>query len=251
VTTSPDTGVIITGGASGIGWASAAALAEAGRPVAIWDIGSDRVRDAGAKLAASGASVAALEVDVTDHAGFGVAIASSRQSMGSIGGLVHAAGNIFPEPIDEVEWPHWTSQMDVHLNAYARLVQALLPELRAHAGSAIVAISSINGLVGNLANPAYCAAKAGILGLNRSLTARLGPDGIRVNGICPGYIDTPMMANATDRAGARERFAATSSLGRMGRPDEIGRVARFLLSDDASFLTGQAIAVDGGVTTTV
>ena len=118
MTTSPDTGVIITGGASGIGWATAAALAEVGRPIAIWDIGSDRVGDAGAKLAASGASVAALEVDVTDHAAFDAAIDSSRQTMGSIGGLVHAAGNIIPEPIEEVDWTHWTSQIDVHLNAY-------------------------------------------------------------------------------------------------------------------------------------
>jgi NAD(P)-dependent dehydrogenase (short-subunit alcohol dehydrogenase family) len=243
--------VIITGGASGIGLATAAALADAGRPVAIWDLGDERVRQAGDKLATSGTPVAALVVDVTDHGGCDAAITTSRQTMGSIGGLVHAAGNIFPEPIDDVEWTHWASQMDVHLNAYARLVQALLHDLRSNAGSAIVAISSINGLVGNMANPAYCAAKAGILGLNRSLTARLGPDGIRVNSICPGYIETPMLANALTRDGARDNFVSTSSLGRLGRPDEIGRVARFLLSDDASFLTGQAIAVDGGVTTTV
>jgi NAD(P)-dependent dehydrogenase (short-subunit alcohol dehydrogenase family) len=251
VSASPDTGVIITGGASGIGFATAAALADGGRPVAIWDLGEDRVNDAGAKLAASEVPVAALVVDVTDHASFEAAIDKSRRAMGSIGGLVHAAGNIFPEPIDEVEWPHWASQMEVHLNAYARLVQAVLADLRAHAGSAIIAISSINGLVGNMANPAYCAAKAGMLGLNRSLTARLGPDGIRVNGICPGYIDTPMIAGSLTRSGARDHFVAASSLGRLGRPEEIGRVARFLLSDDASFLTGQAIAVDGGVTTTV
>ncbi len=249
--TSPDTGVIITGGASGIGFAAGAALTEVGRAVAIWDIGEDRVGDAAAKLAASGIPVTGLVVDVTDHDAFAEAIRSSRQAIGSIGGLVHAAGNIFPEPIDQVDWAHWTSQIDVHLNAYARLVQAVLPDLRAHPGSAIVAISSINGLVGHMANPAYCAAKAGILGFNRSLTARLGPEGIRVNGICPGYIETPMLAGALGREGARDWFVGTSSLGRLGRPEEIGRVARFLLSDDASFLTGQAIAVDGGVTTTV
>ena len=163
---------------------------------------------------------------------------------------MHAAGTIIAEPIDTVEWSHWSSQFDVHLHTYARLVQALIPDLRANSGSSIVGISSINGLLGNEANPAYCSAKAGMLGLNRSMTARLGKDGIRVNGICPGYIETPMIQSALDH-GLNERFVASSSLGRLGRPDEIGKVARFLLSDDASFLTGQAIAVDGGVTTTV
>jgi NAD(P)-dependent dehydrogenase (short-subunit alcohol dehydrogenase family) len=90
-----------------------------------------------------------------------------------------------------------------------------------------------------------------VIGLNRSLTARLGTFGIRVNTICPGYIVTPMMAGALERDGARDRLAGSSSLGRLGTPAEIGTVARFLLSDDASFLTGQTIAVDGGVTSTV
>lgn len=251
VEASPATGVIVTGGASGIGLATAAALAATGRPIAIWDLGADRVGEAAEKLAASGVAVAAVTIDVTDYGALDQAIAKSRETMGTIGGLVHSAGNIFPETIDDVQWEHWSSQIDVHLNAYAHLVQAVVGDLRVNRGSSIVAISSINGLLGNAANPAYCAAKAGILGLNRSLTARLGPDGIRVNAICPGYIETPMTAGSMEREGVRARYVATSSLQRLGAPEEIGSVARFLLSDDASFLTGQAIAVDGGVTTTV
>lgn len=247
----PNTGVIITGGASGIGFATAQALVAEGRPVAIWDLGDDRVASAGARLAGRGVPVGAFTVDVTDSGAIDGAVRASRDGMGSIGGLVHAAGNIIAEPIDEVDWSHWAAQIDVHLNAYARIVQAVLADLQQHEGSAIVAISSINGLIGNEGNPAYCAAKAGILGLNRSLTARLGPRGIRVNAICPGYIDTPMTARSLSMPERRARFVSTSSLGRLGQPHEIGRVARFLLSDDASFLTGQAIAVDGGVTTTV
>lgn len=250
MTTSPRTGVVITGGASGIGFATAAALVDGGRPVAIWDLGEQRVADAADRLKNSDTPAIGLVVDVTDDAAVAKAVAASHEALGSIGGLVHSAGNVIPEPIDTLDWQHWSSQLDVHLNAYARLVQALLTHLRANPGSSIVGISSINGLIGNEANPAYCAAKAGMLGLNRSLTARLGPDGIRVNAICPGYINTPMIGGALS-AGAQERFEAAASLGRMGRPDEIGKVARFLLSDDASFLTGQAIAVDGGVTTTV
>ena len=245
------TGVVITGGASGIGFATAEALVASGRPVTIWDLGEERVAAACGRLAGRGVAVGAAAVDVTHDASVAVQVDEARRTMGTIGGLVHAAGVIIAEPMGEIDWGNWSAQLDVHLNAYARLVQALLPDLRANAGSAIVGISSINGLVGNAANPAYCAAKAGMLGLNRSLCARLGPFGIRVNAICPGYIETPMMSPTLERGGVRERFEVTSSLGRMGLPSEIGTVARFLLSDDASFLTGQAIAVDGGVTTTV
>lgn len=245
------TGVIITGGASGIGLATADALVAAGRPVTIWDLGDERVASARARLEGRGVPVASAAFDVTEHERLPSLIDDARRAMGTIGGLVHSAGTIVPEPIDEVTWPSWSAQLDVHLTAYARLVQALVPDLRANPGAAVVGISSINGLIGNAANPAYCAAKAGVIGLNRSLTARLGQMGIRVNTICPGYIETPMMTGALERDGARDRMAASASLGRLGTPAEIGAVARFLLGDDASFLTGQAIAVDGGVTTTV
>ena len=247
---SPTTGVIVTGGASGIGFASAAALAAVGRPVAIWDINAERVAESVDALTGD-VKVVGVTLDVTDSARLSEAVDESRAALPSIGGLVHAAGNIFPETIDDVDWDHWASQLNVHLSAYARLVQALLPDFRRQDGSAIVAISSINGLVGNAGNPAYCAAKAGILGLNRSLTASLGPSGIRVNAICPGYIETPMLARSLTQPERHDWFVASSSLGRLGKPEEIGAVARFLLSDEASFLTGQAIAVDGGVTTTV
>ncbi len=247
---SPRTGVIITGGASGIGLACGAALVAAGRPVALWDIGEGRAAAAADELRVAGVAVAGLEVDVRDHDLVLAAIERTRAELGSIGALVHAAGTIIPDPIDQVAWDDWDSQLDVHLRSYARLVQSLLADLRRHAGAAVVGISSINGILGNAANPAYCAAKAGMLGLNRSMAARLGPEGIRVNGVCPGYIITPMMQAALDRGGEAP-FAAQTSLGRMGRPEEIGRVVRFLLGDDASYITGQTIAVDGGVTTTV
>jgi NAD(P)-dependent dehydrogenase (short-subunit alcohol dehydrogenase family) len=246
-----NTGVIITGGASGIGFATAEALLASGRPVTIWDLGDERVETARARLAIHGIAVGACALDVTDYGRLGGAVEAARDVMGTIGGLVHAAGTIIAEPIDEVEWDNWNSQIEVHLNAFARVTQAVLPDLRANDGSAIVGISSINGLIGNEANPAYCAAKAGIMGLVRSLTARLGTFGIRVNAICPGYIETPMTARSLSMPERRARFVATSSLGRLGQPAEIGNVARFLLSDEASFVTGQSIAVDGGVTTTV
>ncbi|HWU32852.1 MAG TPA: SDR family oxidoreductase, partial [Marmoricola sp.] len=139
-------GVIITGGASGIGLATAAALVREGRPVAIWDLGSERI-EAAVESLSGGTPVFGAVVDVTDHERVAAATAESRAALGSIGGLVHSAGNIISEPIGEIDWSHWSSQIDTHLNAYARIVQEVLPHLRECEDAAVVAISSINGLI--------------------------------------------------------------------------------------------------------
>jgi NAD(P)-dependent dehydrogenase (short-subunit alcohol dehydrogenase family) len=245
----PTTGVIITGGASGIGLASAAALAAQGRPVALWDLGEDRVQAAVESIAGS-APVVGYAIDVTDRAGVERVIGATRTALGSIGALVHSAGNIISEPIGQIDWGNWSSQLDVHLNSLARIVQDILPDLREHPGSAIVAISSINGLVAESFNPAYCTAKAGMLGLTRSMASHLGPEGIRVNAICPGYIVTPITQRSRSNPDTLKTWTERAALKRLGEPDEIGSVARFLLSGEASFITGQTIVVDGGTIST-
>jgi NAD(P)-dependent dehydrogenase (short-subunit alcohol dehydrogenase family) len=152
-------------------------------------------------------------------------------------------------PIDELEQSDWDFVLDVNLKAYVMLVKALMPDLKTNKGSAIVGIASINAILGNKINPAYGASKAGLLSVSRSLADAGAEYGIRVNAICPGYISTAMMQpvkdNTPDRA---ERMKQQSMLGRFGEPSEIGSVARFLLSDEASFITGEYIVVDGGVT---
>ena len=242
-----DTGVVVTGGASGIGRACAFALAEVGRPVATWDKNGDGAALVAAEARALGVDAVGLAVDVTDADDLTRALATTRAELPSIGGLVHAAGIVIAEPIGNVDWANWDAVLAVNLTAHARIAQLLLDDLRAHEGSAVVGIASIEAVVGHFAIPAYCASKAGLVGLTRSLAARLGPLGIRANAICPGYIDTPMLANVASPE-VRERQVESSVLGRIGQPEEIARVARFLLSDDATFVTGQAIVVDGGVT---
>ncbi len=250
MTTTP-TGVLITGGASGIGLATALACAEAGRPVAIWDLGRERVEQAAAAVAAHGVAAVGIAIDVTDHDAVPAAVERTHDALGSIGGFVHSAGISGAQPIDGIDWSVWQQVIDIHLNAYGRIAAALVPHLTARPGGAIVGISSINGIIGNGANPAYNAAKSGIIGLTRSLAHGLGPRGVRANAVSPGYIVTPMTAASRSSDTLVERWIASTPLGRLGQPEEIGRVARFLLSDEASFLTGQVIAVDGGVTTTV
>ncbi len=247
----PATGVIITGGGSGIGRATALAVAEAGRPVATWDLNETAAEEVAAEAARRhGVASVGVGIDVCDTSRFAAAIGRSRQVMGSIGGLVHAAGIPGPGAIDEVREEDWDRVLGIHLRAAALLIRDLVPDLEAAAGSAIVLISSIEAIVGHEAIPAYCSAKAGMLGLVRSIAARLGPRGVRANAICPGFIDTPMLAAAVDRPGAREVYEARIPLRRLGRPEDIGNVARFLLSDDAAYVTAHEMVVDGGVTKT-
>lgn len=247
---SPNTGVIVTGGAAGIGFACAEALAEVGRPVALWDIDSGAAEKAAGDLTEKyGVTAIGRGCDVTKFDNYAPLIDEARQGLGSIGGLLHAAGVSHSVPIEALEQSDWDFVLDVNLKAYVMLVKALLPDLAANKGSSVVGIASINAILGNQINPAYGASKAGLLSVSRSMADAGAKDGIRVNAICPGYISTAMMQPVKDNAPERAaRFEEQSMLGRFGEPSEIGTVARFLLSDEASFITGQHIVVDGGVT---
>jgi NAD(P)-dependent dehydrogenase (short-subunit alcohol dehydrogenase family) len=249
----PLSGVIVTGGGSGIGRATAFALAETARPVATWDV------DAGAAEAVASecrsrfhVPAVGVGIDVRATAEFEAAVTRSRATIGTIGGLVHAAGIVGGGPIDRLDEWMWNDVIAVHLSAAALLIRAVAPDLEAEPGSAVVLVASIEALIANGSVPAYCAAKTGMLGLARSSAARLGPRGVRVNSVCPGFIDTPMLRPALEREpNARATYEGRVPLRRIGRSEDVAAAVRFLLSDDAAYITAAELVVDGGVTRTV
>ena len=247
---SPRTPVVVTGGGSGIGRSSCRALAEAGRPIAAWDLNGDGAAETAALCAELGVATCSSVVDVRDVDAIRTAAADTLAALGGLGGLVHAAGVPMGFTADDLSPEEFRLVLSVNLEAEAVLVHELLPALRdANPGSAIVGISSIEGLIGHGNIPAYTASKHALIGLTRSLAARLGSEGIRINAVCPGYIATPMFLPIVEgNPEARASFERRIPLGRLGDPEEIGRLVRFLLSDDASYLHGSAVVVDGGVT---
>ncbi|HZZ46564.1 MAG TPA: SDR family NAD(P)-dependent oxidoreductase [Pseudonocardia sp.] len=242
----PATGVVVTGGASGIGRACAIALAEVGRPVAVWDRSAQAARQLAADLARDhGVRTVAVEIDLAGIERLPDAVRVSSQAIGPIGGLAHCAGIMPRTPIDTMDLSGWDHVNDVNVRAQAFTVQALLPSLRAAGpGAAIVGIASVAAWLARSSVIAYSTSKAAMLGLTNALAAALGPDGIRVNAICPGYIETPLVGTAD---AARERLQDIIPLGRLGEAREVATVARFLLSDEATYITGSHLTVDGGM----
>lgn len=243
---SPATAVVITGGASGLGFATARALAAVSRPVALWDLDQGRAGEAAARITAEfGTPAIGQAVDVRDLAAIEAAAADTLARLPAIGGLVHCAGVVDTDGLDGMTAESWDAGIAVHLRALPFLIKAFLPSLQAQRGSAIVATSSINATLGNAINPIYTAGKGGVLSLVRSLADRLGRDGIRINAISPGQILTPMLRPSVD-ALPQGHFERRILLERLGQPEDIGRAVRFLLSDEASYITATELVVDGG-----
>ena len=243
---SPQSSVVITGGASGIGLASARALAAVGRPVAIWDINEEALERAAAQIRDETGTRCHVEcVDMRRTDDFASALDRCRAALPPLGGLVHCAGIVDTGSLEGITIDNWQAGIDIHLRALAFMTQAMVGDLAGNPGSAIVAITSINATLGNAVNPISSAAKGGMLSLVRSLADRLARDGIRINSVSPGQILTPMMRPAVDNL-EKGYFERRILLERLGDPEEIGRVVRFLLSDEASYITAAELVVDGG-----
>ena len=226
---------LVTGGASGIGAACAERFAAEGAAVATLDV----------------AGAVDHTVDVRDEAAVADAVAKVVAQHGRLDIVLNAAGVAGGGPVHLVPVEEWERVLDVNLKGtFLVNKHALGPMLEQRSGS-IVNIASIEGLEGTEGGSAYNASKGGVVLLTKNMAIDYGRIGIRVNCICPGGIDTPMLASVIDSDGMttyRDKLLEEHKLGRWGRPDEIAAAAAFLASDDASFVTGHALVVDGGMT---
>ncbi|WP_281783690.1 SDR family NAD(P)-dependent oxidoreductase [Sinimarinibacterium flocculans] len=244
-------GVIVTGGSSGLGRETAILLASAGRPVAVWGTDAAKARGVAAECAVLGVTAIGLGVDVGDRDAVAESVAASRAAIGPIGGLACSAGIIRVGPAGAIDFADWEAMVRVNLNGVAYAMEATLPELRSVGrGASIVVVASTEAIRGSPILAGYTASKHGVLGLVRSAAGALGREGIRVNALCAGAMDTPMMRKALAQAGdeARQQMIAAIPLGYISHPKEVAQVIRFLLSPEASYINGAAIPVDGGLT---
>ena len=237
---------IVTGGSRGIGAAIAEKLAAEGHDVVINCASSvDKAEAVAEKCRAHGVTAVPMQWDVSDHAACEKALAEIKEKLGVPYILVNNAGITRDGLMVRMKEEQFDDVIRINLKgAYNMLQLCGAMMMRAKKGR-IINISSISGMVGNFGQINYCAAKAGLLGMTKTAAKELGPRGITVNAVAPGFIDTDMTANLSDdlKEGAKKQIA----LGRFGKPEEIAGVVAFLVSDDASFITGQTIVADGGM----
>ena len=237
----------ITGAASGIGLAIAQRLAAQGNPVALCDINSSAAQQAVRRISETGGCAVACVADVSDQAAVDAAVLQARSELGPLGILVHAAGICTLTPFAALDPASFDRTIAVHLRGAYLTARAVVNDMLDASWGRIVNITSVAGLNGGGAGLAhYAAAKGGIIGFTKALAHELAPRGITVNAIAPGLIDTPMVRGSGMPDSVLAQLAARMPVGRIGQPEDIATACAFLVSADASFITGQVISPNGG-----
>jgi NAD(P)-dependent dehydrogenase (short-subunit alcohol dehydrogenase family) len=240
---------IVTGGGSGIGLAVSERLAADGMAVAVFDRDADAAQVAAGKIEASGGTALGLAVDVTDRQQIDSGVARVRDEYGRATVLVNNAGLHAVDPFLKITPEKWQRLLDVNLTGTFNCCQAAVPDMVEEGWGRIVNISSSSAHSGQQYMTHYVAAKAGVIGFTKSLALELGPKGITVNTIPPGFIDTPMLRRQESKGllgEGVEHHAALTPVRRIGEPDDVAAMCSFLVRDEASYITGQVLGVNGG-----
>ncbi len=240
---------LVTGGSSGIGRASALAFARAGAKVVVADMDVERGEAAVADILGGGGQACFVRADVTRSADVQAMVAATVERFGQLDCALNNAGieGVVGVPIDEAQEADWDRVIDINLKGVWLCLQHEIRQMKRQGGGSIVNTASVAGLVGGTFGAAYFASKHGVVGLSKAAAVENGTSTIRVNAVCPGVIKTEMADRLLDNDAEREQLiAAQHPIGRLGTPEEVAEMVVWLCSDAASFVTGQALAVDGG-----
>lgn len=239
--------VIVTGASGGIGRASALAFAASGASVVVSDLQDDKGEETVSLIKEKGGTAVFKHCNVADE---GEVKALVGAALNEFGRLDFAHNNAGVNRPDSNQWDSedWALSINVNLTSVMYCMREEIAAMLKSGGGAIVNTSSVNGLIGNPSQPGYTASKHGVVGLTRSAALRYAKEGIRVNAVCPGVVDTPMVEAVAKVPQYREAIEKMTPMGRMATPEEIARGVLWLCSDQSSFVTGHPLVIDGGAT---
>jgi NAD(P)-dependent dehydrogenase (short-subunit alcohol dehydrogenase family) len=239
---------VVTGGAAGMGGATTSLLARLGARVFVIDIDPRAAGQIKSNLAAEGHVIETINADVSRTDQLEDALMRIGETVPGIDVLLTVAGGSAPGLVESIDMVSWDRLYALNVRSTVRCCQWAVPLMRRRGGGSIVTMASISGLRGDPGWSAYNAAKASIINFSQSLAWEVGQDGIRVNTVCPGPIESPRMVATLSGDDEGESYRRATALGRMGRPEEVAAAIAFLAGPAASFITGAALVIDGGLT---
>lgn len=237
---------IVTGGASGIGEATVRDMVKEGAHVLIADLNTDLGERLAKELNSKSTKVVFQRVDVTREEDIIKMVAKAVELFGKLDIMFSNAGIGNLAPSTELSFEEWRKVISINLDGVFLCGKHAIKAMKKHGGGSVINCASILGHVGQAATAAYSSAKGGVVNLTRTLAVEFAKEGVRVNAVCPGYIETPLLSEMDQEM--KNMLISLHPIGRLGKPEEVAKAVVFLASDDASFVTGASLLVDGGYT---